>query len=145
MELNVTPAYSGFRAGQIGQAYNQAAFRHFLAVDRLRAERSRRLVILVLAFVREAPGRSARLTQNTAAVIFAGLAASVREVDFVGWFYEGRVAGAVLAQGPDAAGRRTTISHRILTTLRTSLSPDRARNVQVRVIRLGRPSHGDVV
>ena len=145
MELNVTPAYTGFRAGQIGQAYNQAAFRYFLAVDRLRAERSQRPVILVLACVREAPGRSAQLTQSTAAVIFAALAASVREVDFVGWFHEGRVAGAVLAQGAGAQDRRTTVSHRILATLRTSLPPDCAGKVHVRVIRLGRPGPGDVV
>ena len=141
MAVDMTPAYSGFRAGHIGHAYNEAAFHYFLAVDRLRAERSRRLVILALASVREAPGRNAQLTHDTAAVMFAGLAASVREVDFVGWFCEGRVAGAVLAQGVGAADDRAAISTRILDTLRTSLPAERARNVQVRVIRLGRQTH----
>jgi len=141
MALDSTPAYAGFRGGHIGQAYNEAAFRYFLAVDRLRAERSRRLLILVLASLREAPGRSAQLTHNTAAVIFAGLAASVREVDFVGWFHEGRVAGAVLAQGVSAADQRAVISNRILASLRTSLPRDPSRTVHVRVIRLGRQAH----
>ena len=137
MALELTPAYSGFRAGHIGQAYNEAAFRYFLAVDRLRAERSQRLVLLVLASVREAPGRSALLTHQTSAVVFTALAASVREVDFVGWFREGRVAGAVLAQGVGAADERVPISNRILATLRTSLPANRANDVKVRVIRLG--------
>jgi hypothetical protein len=138
MALQSAPAYSGFRSHQIGQAYNEAAFRYFLGVDRLRAERSRRPLILALASLREAPGRSALLTHDTAAVIFDGLAASVREVDFVGWFREGRVAGAVLAQGAGAADERAAISKRILVTLRTSLPRDRSANVHLRVVRLGR-------
>ena len=139
MALDPTPAYSGFRRGQkMEQVYNEAAFRYFLAVDRLRAERSRRLLILVLASVREAPGRSAHLTHNAAAVMFAGLTASVREVDFVGWFHEGRVAGAVLAQRVGAADQRAAISNRIVATLRTRLPRGRSKNLHVRVIRLGR-------
>jgi len=138
MPPNSTPAYSGFRAGQVGQAYNEAAFRYFLAVDRLRAQRSQRPVILVLASLRESPGRSAHLSQHLAAVFFAGLAASVREVDFVGWFRERRVAGAVLAQGGGTACERTVISNRILATLKTALPAGRAPQVHVRVIRMGR-------
>ena len=98
-----TPAYSGFRAGNIGQAYNEAAFRYFLTVDRLRAQRSQRPLLLVLASLRERPGTSAWLTQNQTAIFFAALAASVREVDFVGWFREGRVPAAVLAHAAGAA------------------------------------------
>lgn len=141
MALDSTPAFSPFSGGHFGRAYNEAAFRYFLAVDRLRAERSRRLLNLVLASVREAPGRSAQLAPPTAAVIFAGLAASVREVDFVGWFHEGRVAGAVLAQGVGAADERAAIRNRILATLSTSVPRDPSRNVHVRVIRLGQDLH----
>ena len=141
MALDSTPAYSGFRGGHLGQAYNEAAFRYFLDVDRLRAERAERRVMLVLASVREAPGRSAHLTHNTAADIFAALAASVREVDFVGWFHERRVAGAVLAQPAGAADQSLAISNRIRSALNTTLPADRARNVHVRVIRLGRKAN----
>jgi len=138
MALDSTPSYSGFHGGQIGQTYNQAAFRYFLAVDRWRADRSQRLVILVLASVRQGPGRSAELTQGTAATIFAGLATSVREVDFVGWYHEGRVAGAVLAQGSGALDERGSITKRIVATLKKSLPADCAENLQVRMVRLGR-------
>ena len=61
MALDSIPGLSGLLPGAFGQAYNEAAFRYFLAVDRLRAERSQRVVILVLASVRRAPGRSATL------------------------------------------------------------------------------------
>ena len=49
------------------------------------------------------PGRRAKLTDATAAALFRGLGASVREVDFVGWYREGQVAAAVLAQGAKGA------------------------------------------
>jgi hypothetical protein len=132
-----TPAYSGFRGGHVGHAYNQAAFRYFLTVDRLRAQRSQRPVLLVLASLRESAGRNAHLSHHLSAVLFTGLAAAVREVDFVGWFHEGRVAGAVLAQGGTIADERTAIGRRILATLKTSVPADRAAAVHVRVIPLG--------
>lgn len=94
-------------------------------------------MILVLASVRARAGHSAKLSHDTAAVLFTGLAASVREVDFVGWFHEGRVAGAVLSRGDGSVHERAVISNRILTTLKASLPADRAKNLHVRVIRLG--------
>ena len=57
MALELIPGYSGLRGGPIGQAYNEAAFRYFLAVDRLRAERMQRSILLVLASMRPTPGR----------------------------------------------------------------------------------------
>ena len=133
-----TPAYSGFRAGNIGQAYNEAAFRYFLAVDRRRARRSQRPLLLVLASLRERPGTNAQLTPQQTAAFFAALAACVREVDFIGWFREGRVPAAVLAQGAGAACDPAVITRRILSTLRTSLPKHRSGDVHVRVIRIGR-------
>ena len=138
MTPSSTPAYSRFRAGNIGQAYNEAAFRYFLAVDRRRARRSRRPLFLVLASLRERPGMNAQLTPQQTAAFFGALAACVREVDFVGWFREGRVPAAVLAQGAGAACDPAVISSRILSTLRTSLPRHRSGDVHVRVVRIGR-------
>jgi hypothetical protein len=133
-----TPAYSGFRAGHIGQAYNEAAFRYFLAVDRRRAERSKRPLYLVLASLRKRPGANAQLTPQQTTVFFSALAGSVREVDFVGWFREGRVPAAVLAQSAGADCDPAVIRRRILSTLRTSLPKHRSGDVHVRVVRMGR-------
>ena len=137
MALDPIPGLSDLLPAALGQAYNEAAFRYFLAADRSRAARSQRSVILVLASVRASAGPQCQLNQNTAVALFAGLAASVREVDFVGWFHEGRVAGAVLPQGDRSVDDRAAICNRILTTLRTSLPADRAKHLQVRVVRLG--------
>lgn len=136
MALEQIPGYTGFRGGPAGPAYNEAAFQHFLAVDRRRAERTMRSLLLVLVTMREAQGKS-NLSPATAAALFAGLGECVREVDFVGWYREGRVAAAVLAQGihsPVEARLRTT--DRIAQALAKRLTVAQARDLRVRVVRL---------
>ena len=138
MALDSTPAYYVFRGEQVAQAYNEAAFRYFLAVDRWRATRSTRSLLLVLVTMRQNRGPKAKLTDATAAALFSGLATCVREVDFTGWFREGHVAAAVLAQGVKVSHDvPRLIAERVLPELRKRLSPDQSRNVRVRVVRLG--------
>ena len=137
MELDSIPAYSGFLGRQFGHAYNEAAFWHFLAVDRRRARRSKRSLLMVLVAVRQSPGRPATLTDATATALFRGLSASVRDVDFVGWYRENQVAAAVLALGVNASDEvRPLIAERVIPALRKRLSGDHSRNVRVRVVRL---------
>ena len=139
MALESVPAYSGFNGGHIGQAYNETAFRYFLSVDRWRVERSRRSIMLLLTSVRMGPGRNLHLSNTQAAAMFAGLAASVREVDFVGWYREGRVAGAVLAHGAGAPDHlRQLIGRRVLAALQQRLPAACARRLHLRIVRLGR-------
>ena len=93
-----------------GQAYNEEAFRHFLAIERKRSERARRSFLLLLVSLRKQPGMSVTFTSEVASRLFSGLSLCVREVDFIGWYREERVAGAVLTQGigttePDASRR----------------------------------------
>jgi hypothetical protein len=134
MTLDLIPAHSAFRSPTIGQAYNEAAFKYFLDVDRRRMRRSDRSVLLVLVSVRENAGRNLYLTDELASQLFAGLAANVREVDFVGWYKNGRVVGAVLPQATSASNElRQLIAHRVTTSLKKSLPGDRAANLRVRV------------
>jgi hypothetical protein len=138
MALESIPAYFGFRGGQLRRAYNEAAFRHFLAVDRLRADHSTRSILLVLASLRQSVGRSAMLTDAAAAALFCGLGECVREVDFVGWYREGYVAAAVLWQGVNPSRELPhVIVQRLLPALRKRLPIDQSRNLRVRVVRLG--------
>ena len=138
MALESIPAFYGSRGGRVCRAYNEAAFRLFLAVDRWRAERSTRSLLLVLVAVRQGPGTSAKLTAAAAAALFSGLGTCFREVDFVGWYREGRVAAAVLAQGVNASGEVPhLIAERVLPILRKGLSADQSSNLRVRVVRLG--------
>jgi len=133
------PAYSRFPGRPVGHAYNEAAFHYFLAADRSRVEHSRRSMILVLASLRQSPGRNELLTDAIASALFAGLSASVREIDFIGWYRQDRIAGAVLPQGQvSRAEIRALILHRILTSLRSSLPEHATRQLHVRVVRFGR-------
>ena len=129
------PSYSQFASGAAGQAYNQTAFRHFLAIERRRAERSGRPLLLVLVTLRGTRVRS-HLTNATAAGIFRGLGETVREVDFAGWFREGLVAGAVLTQGGTTSQpAREQVAQRVMQSLRAHMSAAQLRHIRVRVVR----------
>ena len=139
MALESIPAYSRLRASSVGHVYNQAAFHYFLAADRVRVQRSRRSMILLLVSLRPSPGRSEPLSDAIASTLFAGLTACVREIDFIGWYRQDCVAGAVLPLGAvSTSALRTLILNRILTSLKRSLPADAARHLHLRVVRFGR-------
>ena len=133
------PADAGFDTGQVCQIYNEAAFWHFLGVERSRAQRSQRFLYLVLIAIQQSTGRRGKLTTATAAALFRGLAASVREVDFMGWYQDGRVPAAVLVQGvkPSDGGAAPSIADRVRGELTKGLSATELKNLRVRVVRLG--------
>jgi hypothetical protein len=70
----------------------------------------------------------------------SGLGRCFREVDFVGWLRHGRVAGAVLAQGPVGPGTDALprIVARVSDLLGKRLPLTTAQRLDVRVIRIGR-------
>lgn len=133
-----TPGYAGIRGAR---AYNEAAFRRFLAADRARAVRLQRCLFLVLVTIQHWPGRAALLPNRVARSVFLALGATVREMDFTGWFREQRVAAALLVQGPQppeysAAAR---IAARVRPAVEMRLSKSQARWLRIRVVRLGTP------
>lgn len=134
------PGHAVLLGGLAGSAYNEAAFRHFLAADRRRAVRSQRSLLMVLVAIGLGPGRSATLTDETATAIFQGLIASLRDVDFVGWYRERQVAAAVLASGANATDQaRAAVAERLIPALRRQLPGERSANLRVRVVQLGDP------
>lgn len=137
MTLDSIPVRSRFR-GHVCHAYNEAAFRHFLRVERARAQRSQRVLYLVLVSIRQRLGLRAKLTEATRIALLRGLAASVREVDFVGWYLEGQVAAAALPQGVNGPSiKAALIADRVAGELQKRLPAADSRNLRVRVIRLG--------
>ena len=131
-------AYSSFPSGHVAKAYNEAAFRYFLAVDWRRAKRSTRSLLLVLVTARLQPDGWVKLPDATAAAVFSALATCLREVDFIGWYRDRYVAGAVLPQGPNKSEDvRQRTEDRLVKVLRERLSPDWSERLRVRVIRLG--------
>src|SRR5262249_19586654 len=131
------PGYAEFRSGPQGHAYNEAAFRYFLVLDRRRAERARQSLLLVLVTLREA--RSGKLSPTTATALFSALGDCVRATDFVGWYREGRIVAAVLAQSltPTIEVRRRT-TERIVQSMNKRLMPNQMKLLRIRVICLGR-------
>ena len=62
----------------------------------------------------------------------------MREVDFVGWHREGKVAGAVVALGGGAsADVQRLIADRVGKALAAHLSKDQVTQLRVRIVRLG--------
>jgi hypothetical protein len=119
------------------QAYNEAAFRHFLALEVKRAERSGRVVLLLLISYGEAEAEGT-MPSTVAAGIFGALSGSVRDVDFIGWYRTGRVIGAVLIQSGEvlsstAAGR---VNARIGGYLRQCLPARFGARIHLRVVHM---------
>ena len=140
MTLDSIPVRAGFRGGHVCHAYNEAAFRHFLGIERARAQRSKRFLYLALVAILQSPSRRrAKLSGSTSTALLCGLGTSVREVDFVGWYREGHVAAAVMAQGPKASDLKAApvIADRIIAELKKRLSAADSNNLCVRVVRLG--------
>jgi hypothetical protein len=131
-------AYGVALDGRFGQAYNEEAFRYFLQLERKRAARARRPVLLLLLDLRE-PSQRVPIDPALASKLFDCLCGCLRETDVVGWYREDRVAAAVLTQ-VDGVGlppeATAVIRQRVGSALRECLSADVARNLRVRVYQL---------
>jgi hypothetical protein len=121
--------------GRRGQAYNEEAFRYFLAVERKRSKRLGRCFLLLLVDLKGQPGVSVPIDSRLARQVFSGLWLCLRESDFVGWYREGRVAGAVLTELRDRPRTDVSrlLSERVSEVLPARLPSDVARRLRVRV------------
>ena len=118
-------------------AYNQEAFRYFLGHERKRSELSNRPFLLLLVDLQSThmPGRIDPAIANK---LFDGLAECLRDTDVIGWYHEGRVAGAVLTHVEDAAHVDVPeeIRGRVSGALGSALPSTIAAGLQVRVYQL---------
>jgi hypothetical protein len=118
------------------QPYSEEAFRYFLGLERKRAERSGRSLLLLLVNLAADPNGAQSLAPEISSKLFSGLSVCVRDVDFIGWYRHGRVAGAVLTQGPDSPALEASdqIAQRVTELLRRRLSGQVAARLQIRVL-----------
>jgi hypothetical protein len=125
-------------AGQTFQAYNEEAFRYFLTLERKRAERFSRSFLLLLVNLRKQPSMANEITPDVATEVFGALCVCVREVDFIGWYREQRVVGAVLSHGAVSPEREAShrIGQRCVEALSERLPAPVAGRMQVRVLQL---------
>ena len=121
-------------------AYNEAAFRHFLNVERNRAVRLGGSLLLMLVEMNEERG-GGRLQPALADRLFTALSGCVREIDFIGWYRMDRVIGAVLTQGSEGTSPEVCqqIGERAAAIMSHELPGDLRRRVQVRVLQLPTP------
>jgi hypothetical protein len=127
--------------GCVGNGYSEETFQHFLAVERTRAERSARSLLLVLVSLRKCSKTGVQVPRAVSQTLLTALGVCVREVDFVGWYRADRVAGAVLAQGfdgPDSAAP-SRIVERVRTILGERLPQPIAGRLRVRVVQIWPP------
>ena len=123
--------------GQAGRAYNEAAFRYFLDVERKRAEHARRQLLLVLINRRGTIMARPPLGKSTGPAVLDALTECTREVDVVGWYRDGYIAGALLhTAGIAEPATRQVLFARVMAALQQRLTSDIAR-LQVRVIGVG--------
>lgn len=123
-----------------GPVYDEEAFDHFLQHEKQRASMTGRSCFLLLVGLRPHASRDGRgMSRSLASGIFSGLEACVREVDFIGWYREGKLAGAVLPQGADASAplAAASVSARVRHALNQTLPSSLANQLRVRVVRLG--------
>jgi hypothetical protein len=120
------------------KAYNEEAFRYFLAIERERSEISSRPFLLLLADLKKLPGMNERIQPALAGMLFSALWLALRETDFIGWYHEGRVAGAVLTQRSDIGGTDMSrlVRERVARVMSQHLPKAVTARLQVRVYQL---------
>jgi len=119
-----------------GEAYNEEAFHYLLELERKRSEISNRpFLVLLIEFNEHAGGTPAEIEAVTAGKLFSILAQCLRETDFIGWYDECRVAGAVLTQNGEADWDDISeaVRRRVGEALEKHFPPNRARGLQMRV------------
>jgi hypothetical protein len=117
------------------EAYSEEVFRYFLAVEQERSKRSTRPFLLLLFELKKQTETPDSFDAALAAALFSGLSRRLRETDFVGWYREGRVIGAVLTQFSKGPGTKVAylVVQRVLSELGRCLPPDALERLQMRV------------
>jgi hypothetical protein len=131
-------------AGAASQVCSEEAFHALLEIEQRRAERSGRPIVVLLVDLRDRASRPIRLDRpDTARQLFAAMVGCLRETDVIGWYRQGRVAGAVLTELGQVVEWEAvrTIGNAVGARLTESLPRALAGGLRVRVQRY--PETGD--
>ena len=122
-----------------GTEYDEETFVYFLAIEQARTQLASHPVRLLLATLEPVAGQPVPIPQASATRLFEGLRLSLRDTDVMGWYRQGRVAGAVLSSRADAPGSEMSglIEQRVGEKLRQGLPSNAARSLRVRVVQQG--------
>jgi hypothetical protein len=115
--------------------YHQEAFRYLLERESKRSERSGYFCQIILVYWTDAQGRIVQMDSPVAQIVMAAASRSFRETDYVGWYRDGRIVGAVLTvlTQESMALVPTQLQPRLVECLRTQLSIEDFSRLQIRV------------
>ena len=116
-------------------AYSQEVFRYFLASESKRSERSGRSCQILLVYGTDAPGRIVQMNPHVAKTVIAASFRSLRETDYIGWYRDGRIVGAVLTvlAQESMAQVSTHLQSRLVETLRAELGIEEISRLPIRI------------
>ena len=116
-------------------AYNQEAFRYLLESESKRSERSGRFCQILLVYSSDEHGRIAQMNFDVAKIVIAAASRSFRETDYIGWYRDGRIVGAVLTvlAQESMALVPTQLQPRLVECLRAQLGIEEFSRLQIRV------------
>jgi hypothetical protein len=123
------------------EAYSEGAFGYFLSIEQERSERSGGPFFLVLVDLEEHSGVGGPIDPTVAAELLSGLRSGLRGTDFVGWYRQGRVVGAVLTESRSRHGTDVAcvVTSRVTQMLSLRLRQEDAQRLRVRVDRCAMP------
>ena len=116
-------------------AYDQEIFRYLLENESKRSERSGHFCQILLVYWIDAQERIVQMDSHVAKTVMAALSRSLRETDYIGWYRDGRIVGAVLTVLVQEAMAQVA-SHfqkRLAEILQSKLSIEESRRLQIRV------------
>ena len=119
---------------QIG-AYDQESFRYLLESESERSERSGHFCQILLMHWTDAQGGIVQMDSHVAKTVMAASSRSLRETDYIGWYRDGRIVGAVLTVlvQESMAQVASHLQKRLVEVLQSELSIEASRRLQVRV------------
>lgn len=116
-------------------AYNQEAFRYLLESESKRSKRSGRFCQVLLIYSTDAQQRIVLMDSHVAKAVMVASSRSLRETDYVGWYRDGRIVGAVLTVLEQEAMVLVGdhIQKRLAGILQSKLSIEESRCLHIRV------------
>ena len=116
-------------------AYDQEAFRYLLESESKRSERSGHCCQVLLLYWTDAQGSIVQMDSHVAKTVMAASSRSLRETDYIGWYSDERIVGAVLTVlvQESMAQVASHLQKRLAEVLQSELSIEESRRLQIRV------------
>ena len=134
-ENNLSAAMKGMASLPQSGAYNQEAFRYLLESETKRSERSGYFCQILLVHRTNAQGAIVQMDSHIAKAVMAALSRSLRETDYIGWYRDGYIVGAVLTVlvQESMAQVASNPQKRLVEILRAELGVEETSCLHVRV------------